>query len=70
MSTVVMLNRDSELQFYEMANFEPYCQLKKLESIPLKLVCWYMCLFLFIIAHILVQNCFILGMILRRNRSQ
>lgn len=33
--------RNGGLQFFEMANFEPYCQLKTLESLPLKLVCWY-----------------------------
>ena len=34
------LNRDCEIQFYELANFEPYCQLRKLESIPLRACFW------------------------------
>ena len=39
--SIYVLCRDCEMQFFEMVNFEPYCQLKKLESVPLKLVCWY-----------------------------
>ena len=31
---------DHEVQFYEMVNFEPYCQLRRLESVPLKLDFW------------------------------
>lgn len=36
----IMLCRDHEIQFYEMLNFEPYCQLRRLESVPLKLDFW------------------------------
>lgn len=32
--------RDHEIQFYEMMNFEPYCQLRKLESVPLRVNFW------------------------------
>lgn len=38
---IIGLYRDCELQFFEMVNFEPYCQLNRLESIPIKIVCWY-----------------------------
>ncbi len=31
---------DNEVQFYEVANFEPYCQLCDLESTPLKVDFW------------------------------
>jgi len=31
---------DHEIQFYEMVNFEPYCQLRRLESVPLKVEFW------------------------------
>ena len=34
------LFRDHEIQFYEMINFEPYCQLRKLEAVPLKVDFW------------------------------
>ena len=33
-------SREHEIQFYEMMNFEPYCQLRKLDSVPLKLHFW------------------------------
>jgi WD40 repeat protein len=38
---IILTTGDCEMQFFEMVNFEPYCQLKKLESVPLKLVCWH-----------------------------
>ncbi|CAI8056287.1 WD repeat-containing protein on Y chromosome [Geodia barretti] len=38
---IILATGDCELQFFEMVNFEPYCQLSRLESIPLKIVCWH-----------------------------
>ena len=32
---------DHEIQFYELVNFAPYCQLKKLEDVPLKVDFWW-----------------------------
>ena len=37
---ISIISREHEIQFYEMQNFEPYCQLRKLEAVPLKLDFW------------------------------
>eukprot|EP00731_Ephydatia_muelleri_P033230 Em0026g50a len=39
-SKLMLTTGDCEIQFYELANFEPYCQLRKLESIPLRACFW------------------------------
>ncbi|XP_064389341.1 WD repeat-containing protein 64-like isoform X2 [Halichondria panicea] len=38
---ILITTGDREIQFYEMMNFEPYCQLRRLESVPLKVTFWY-----------------------------
>jgi len=37
---LLLTTGDHEIQFYEMVNFEPYCQLRRLESVPLKVEFW------------------------------
>lgn len=32
---------DNEIQFLEMVNFEPYCQITNLDNTPLKIDFWY-----------------------------
>ena len=37
----LFLCSDKEIQFFELVNFEPYCQLCQLDTTPLKMDFWY-----------------------------
>jgi WD40 repeat protein len=37
---IILSTGDNSIQFYELSNFEPYCQLSYLENLPLKLDFW------------------------------
>lgn len=39
-STMLALDRSRELQLHELSNLEPYCQIRGLEAVPLKLDYW------------------------------
>ena len=38
---LVLFCSDNEIQFLEMVNFEPYCQITNLDNTPLKIDFWY-----------------------------